>query len=70
MSVSEANDAVSHLNIDPKHVNTEAATPLVWCGACGRSFDPASLDEVVFHASDHRSAVPRTGIRGVEVKRD
>ncbi|HSY82876.1 MAG TPA: hypothetical protein VK807_13990 [Gemmatimonadaceae bacterium] len=34
------------------------------------SFDPASLDEVLFHASDHRLAMPSTGIRGVEVRRD
>jgi len=69
MSVSEPNDGVSRLNIGAKH-STEAAAPLVWCGACGMSFDPASLDEVLFHASDHRSLAPRTGIRGVEVRRD
>jgi hypothetical protein len=42
----------------------------VWCRACGASFDPASLDEVLFHASDHQSPPPRTGIRGVEVRRE
>jgi bifunctional non-homologous end joining protein LigD len=40
------------------------------CRACGASFDPASLDEVLFHAGDHRSRWPRTGIRGVEVPRE
>jgi hypothetical protein len=69
MSVSEPKDGVSRLSSGAKH-STEAAAPLVWCGTCGMSFDPASLDEVLFHASDHWSPVPRTGIRGVEVRRD
>jgi hypothetical protein len=70
MRVSKPSDAVSHLNMDPRHVSTEAVSPLVWCGGCGTFFDPASLDEVLFHVSDHRFPVPRTGIRGVEVRRD
>jgi hypothetical protein len=69
MSVSEPDDGGSRLNGGAKH-STEAARSLVWCGGCGTSFDPASLDEVLFHASDHRSPAPRTGIRGVEVRRD
>jgi hypothetical protein len=70
MSVSEPSDGASHLNSGPEHVDPEAAAPLLWCGGCGTSFDPASLDEVLFHASDHRSPMLRTGIRGVEVRRD
>lgn len=44
------------------------------CPNCGASFDPAALDDVIFHATAECTKpggeAPRTGIRGVERKLD
>jgi len=37
------------------------------CDQCGKEFDPAKLDEVMFHAGDHTPIVA-TGIEGHQVE--